>query len=205
MNSTHGVAEEHQEHVHMGLPLPNGKLAIWLFLITEIMFFTALIGVYLILRNGPPSAAEPWPTPADVHLEEWIGAFNTFVLICSSVTVVLAHWALHKHNVKRAVQFIGVTLALGDVFAEGSAQPSARGTRLLAQLAALAFAHPLGTIEIFVARKLTLKAQKLDAGEFLEVFSVPFAEAVDMIRDGRITDAKTVSALLLVDRWFRNK
>ena len=35
----------------MGLPLPNGKLAMWLFLVTEIMFFTALIGTYLILRN----------------------------------------------------------------------------------------------------------------------------------------------------------
>mgnify|MGYP000149005897 CR=1 FL=1 len=30
----------------MGLPLSNGKLAVWLFLVTEIMFFTALIGVY---------------------------------------------------------------------------------------------------------------------------------------------------------------
>ena len=31
----------------MGLPLPNGKLAMWLFLVTEIMFFTALIGMYI--------------------------------------------------------------------------------------------------------------------------------------------------------------
>ena len=35
----------------MGIPLPNGKLAMWFFLITEIMFFTALIGTYLILRG----------------------------------------------------------------------------------------------------------------------------------------------------------
>jgi ADP-ribose pyrophosphatase len=53
-------------------------------------------------------------------------------------------------------------------------------------------------IELFTARKLTLSQRKLDAGEFLEVFSVPFGEAVQMIRDGRITDAKTVSALLWV-------
>jgi ADP-ribose pyrophosphatase len=56
-------------------------------------------------------------------------------------------------------------------------------------------------IDLFVARKLTLSERKLDAGEFLEVFSVPFREAVDMIRDGRITDAKTVAALLWVQAF----
>lgn len=102
--------------VLMGLPLPNGKLAMWIFLVTEIMFFTALIGTYLIYRRGQPTAAIPWPTPHDVHLAEWIGAVNTFVLICSSLTVVLAHWSLHVGNTKRAVLYIGVTLALGCLF-----------------------------------------------------------------------------------------
>jgi cytochrome c oxidase subunit 3 len=100
----------------MGLPLPHGKLAIWIFLITEIMFFTALIGTYIILRNGMPSANSPWPTPHDIHLVEWIGALNTFVLICSSLTVVLAHLSLHHGKVKNAVGYIGITLALGGVF-----------------------------------------------------------------------------------------
>jgi ADP-ribose pyrophosphatase len=59
------------------------------------------------------------------------------------------------------------------------------------------------TIEIYVARGLTLKTQKLDQGEFLETFSVPFEEAIGMIRDGRITDAKTVSALFLVENLGR--
>ena len=53
-------------------------------------------------------------------------------------------------------------------------------------------------IELFIARKLTLSERKLDAGEFLEVLSLPFGEALQMIRDGRITDAKTVAALLWV-------
>jgi cytochrome c oxidase subunit 3 len=100
----------------MGLPISNGKLAIWLFLVTEIMFFTALIGVYIILRNGQPTKAEPWPKPHQVHLIEWVGALNTFVLICSSLTVVLAHAALGKGNVSQAVGFIAVTLSLGGVF-----------------------------------------------------------------------------------------
>jgi len=103
----------------MGLPISNGKVAVWLFLVTEIMFFTALIGVYIILRHGQPSGPngpEPWPKPHDVHLIEWVGAVNTFVLICSSLTVVLAHSALSKGEIGQAVGFIAVTLALGGVF-----------------------------------------------------------------------------------------
>jgi cytochrome c oxidase subunit 3 len=96
----------------MGLPIGNGKLAMWLFLVTEIMFFTGLIGTYIVLRNGSRS----WPTPADVHLIEWVGALNTFVLIVSSLTVVLAHYALGRGDVKAATLYIVVTLALGTVF-----------------------------------------------------------------------------------------
>jgi cytochrome c oxidase subunit 3 len=106
----------------MGLPLSHGKLAIWLFLVTEIMFFTALIGTYIILRNGTPAlfgANNPnvrWPTPHQVHLKEWIGAVNTFVLILSSLTVVLAHYAAHHGRFRQAAQYILATLALGAIF-----------------------------------------------------------------------------------------
>jgi ADP-ribose pyrophosphatase len=56
-------------------------------------------------------------------------------------------------------------------------------------------------IEIFLARKLELRERKLDAGEFLETVAVPFGEAIAMIRDGRITDAKSVAALLWVNAF----
>src|SRR6516162_9951665 len=104
--------------VHMGLPLPNGKVAMWLFLVTEVMFFTGLIGTYLILRNGTPASTPPftWPTPHQVHLIEALGAINTFVLIVSSLTVVLAHSAIVQGDVKKTVTYIAVTLALGAVF-----------------------------------------------------------------------------------------
>lgn len=123
------MAHEAAEHsqLHMGLPLPNGKLALWIFLVTEITFFTALIGTYMLLRNGQPTIATPWPSPHDVHLIEWVGALNTFVLICSSLTVVLCHWYLHearkasdetarKALIKKAVLCLGLTFALGLVF-----------------------------------------------------------------------------------------
>lgn len=53
-------------------------------------------------------------------------------------------------------------------------------------------------IDLFLAKKLTQKAAQLDAGEFLEVLRIPFDEAVAMVRDGRISDAKSALGLLWV-------
>jgi cytochrome c oxidase subunit 3 len=112
---TQVVFDKPQEH--MGLPLPHGKVAMWLFLVTEIMFFTALIGTYIILRHGTPAnSVFKWPAPHQVHLNEAIGAINTFVLICSSFTVVLAHHAAVKGSMKDVMKYIAITLALGTVF-----------------------------------------------------------------------------------------
>lgn len=111
----HSALDE-EPKVHMGIPMPNGKLAMWLFLVTEIMFFTGLIGVYLLIRNGAPTLRTPWPSPHDVHLVEALGAINTFVLIISSFTVVWSHYELHHGRTKKAMQLMGVTLALGFVF-----------------------------------------------------------------------------------------
>jgi len=69
----------------MGLPIPNGKLGMWLFLASEVMFFTGLIGAYIVLRMGHPA----WPG-SEGHLNVWIGTVNTLILICSSTTIVLA-------------------------------------------------------------------------------------------------------------------
>jgi cytochrome c oxidase subunit 3 len=116
MSITTAVHEERPQG-HMGLPLPTGKVAMWLFLVTEIMFFTALIGTYIVLRHGTPANSPfAWPTPHQVHLIEWIGAVNTFVLICSSFTVVLAHHAAVKGDMKKVTTYIAITLALGAVF-----------------------------------------------------------------------------------------
>lgn len=54
-------------------------------------------------------------------------------------------------------------------------------------------------IVIYLAEGLSEKAQKLDEGEFLEVYRVPLEEAVRMATDGRITDVKTICGLF----WAR--
>jgi cytochrome c oxidase subunit 3 len=115
MTDTH-----HESHVHIklqyqpALPLGNGKLFLWLFLSTEIMFFAGLIGTYIVLRFGAPPGS--WPHPVDVHLEEWIGAFNTFVLLCSSVTIVLCLEAAKHNHSATAKGWLLATFLLGSVF-----------------------------------------------------------------------------------------
>ncbi len=113
-NSDHG--DDHGGHLqleyHPGLPLKNSKLIVWLFLSTEIMFFAGLIGTYIVLRFGAPV----WPQIHEVHLDERIGAFNTFVLICSSVTIVLALEASKVNKRGQAKALVALTLALGAVF-----------------------------------------------------------------------------------------
>jgi len=108
----------HHDHLQLeyqpGLPLSNGKLIVWLFLSTEIMFFAALVGTYIVIRFGAPAGS--WPAPADVHLSEPIGAFNTFVLICSSVTIVLCLEAIHAHKAALAKRWMILTFILGGVF-----------------------------------------------------------------------------------------
>jgi cytochrome c oxidase subunit 3 len=114
----HGHGDHGHAHIKLeyqpALPIPNGKLCLWLFLSTEIMFFAGLIGTYIVLRFGAP--ANTWPLPHDVHLVEAIGAFNTFVLICSSVSIVLALEAAKNNQAPLAKLWMVVTLVLGSVF-----------------------------------------------------------------------------------------
>jgi cytochrome c oxidase subunit 3 len=125
-SSAHSIPHDHADHhddhggghghltlqYQPGLPLSKGKLIMWLFLSTEIMFFAALLGSYIVLRFG----AAIWPRPHHVHLSEPIGAFNTFVLICSSVTIVLALEAAKANKTGLAKLWMVLTLVLGTLF-----------------------------------------------------------------------------------------
>lgn len=77
----------------LNLQISNGKIAMWLFLASEVMFFTGLIGAYIILRAGQSTWADP---TADTYpLAIGLTAFNTFLLICSSVVFV---WGLQNYQ-----------------------------------------------------------------------------------------------------------
>ena len=97
----------------LGIPIPNSTLGLWLFLGTEIMFFTAFIGSYIVLRLG----SRGWPTDThDTHINVILGGLNTFVLIVSSYLVVVAHEAMAQKNFAKARTYLTGTLLLAFVF-----------------------------------------------------------------------------------------
>jgi cytochrome c oxidase subunit 3 len=111
-SATHGHAS-HAPALRMGLPISNAKLGMWLFLGTEIMFFTAFIGSYIVLYFGSPG----WPTDTNVtHIKIWAGGLNTFVLLTSSYFVVLAHEAMAQGKYQRAWNFIAMTFLAACLF-----------------------------------------------------------------------------------------
>jgi len=89
--------------------LPNGKLGIWLFLASEVMLFGALFSTYILLRVG----AVEWPHG---ELNVWLGGINTVILICSSVTMVVAWAQLKMGNFAKGRLYVIVTAVLALVF-----------------------------------------------------------------------------------------
>ncbi|MFY9938098.1 MAG: cytochrome c oxidase subunit 3 [Silvibacterium sp.] len=84
----------------------------WLFLLTEIMFFGGLFCAYLIYRN--------WYYPAFVagshQLRIWAGTLNTAVLICSSFTMAMAVHAAELRKRSSLMRWLTLTIILGSVF-----------------------------------------------------------------------------------------
>ena len=104
--STHAHAVESP-----GTGVPNGKLGMWLFLASEVMFFVGLLATYIVLRSGLGS----WPHPGE-ELNIPTAAFNTFVLLTSSLTMALSVAAVHRADRAKLRLFLMVTVVLGLAF-----------------------------------------------------------------------------------------
>ena len=90
-----------------------GALGMWLFLATEVMFFGGVLTAFEIYRDKYPAE---W-VHASAMLVTWIGAVNTLVLLCSSLTMALAVHAARSGMGRRALQgFLAATMALGLAF-----------------------------------------------------------------------------------------
>ena len=99
-------------HVVVGnLGIESGKLGMWLFLASEVMFFAGLLSAYIILRAAHPA----WPG-SDGHLSVPIGTANTLILLCSSMTMALAVGAAAEQDLRRLRLFLVATMVLGLVF-----------------------------------------------------------------------------------------
>lgn len=87
-------------------------LGMWLFLVTEVMFFGGLILAYVVYRSMYHEAF----AAASRHMNFVIGTANTIILITSSLTMALSVHAAQTGNRKRLVTFLIFTLFLGLVF-----------------------------------------------------------------------------------------
>ena len=123
---SHAIAE----HQHVGL-MPDqwpenehfgkataGKLGMWLFLLSDAFSFGGLLLAYGILRGG----SDVWRQPSEPLLGINFTAGLTFLLICSSVTMVMAYAAVVEKNRTKAMKFLGLTSVGGGLFLCGQMQ-----------------------------------------------------------------------------------
>jgi cytochrome c oxidase subunit 3 len=91
--------------------IPSSKLGMWLFLASDAMGFVGLLGTYIVLRFS----STDWPVATEV-LDIPLVSLNTFILICSSVTMVKGLAALQDGNRKWYRIHIFLTAMLGLAF-----------------------------------------------------------------------------------------
>jgi heme/copper-type cytochrome/quinol oxidase subunit 3 len=107
----------HAEEHHTSTGLDNVKMAMWAFLGSECLFFGSLITTYLLYRNESGEG----PGPADVYDIPYTSV-SSFVLLMSSLTMVLALSAIQhgNHPAMRvwllATAFLGMTFIGGQIF-----------------------------------------------------------------------------------------
>ena len=81
-------------------------LGMWLFLVTEVMFFGGLFTTYMIYRASAPATF----AAGSNHLSIGLGGTNTVVLLTSSFTMALAVYSAHHRKVKNLLLFLTSTI-----------------------------------------------------------------------------------------------
>ena len=106
--------EGHGHHTATGLS--NEKLAMWVFLGSDCLLFGGLISTYLLLRHRSVSGLGP-----DQVFDIPFTSVSSFVLLMSSLTMVLAVSAIGRGDVRNAKLWLVVTALLGATFVGGQA------------------------------------------------------------------------------------
>jgi cytochrome c oxidase subunit III len=90
----------------------SATFGMWLFLVTEVLFFGGLFLAYLVYRTRYSTAF----VAGSHHLDVKLGVINTGVLIGSSLTMAMGVWAAQVNRRKATVVFLLLTIVLGGVF-----------------------------------------------------------------------------------------
>lgn len=102
------------EHEATSTGLPNAKLAMWLFLASDVLLFGALITTYVVYRGR--SVVGPYPSEVfDIPFT----SVSSFVLLASSLTMVLALAAIQRGDLGRMRLWLLATALLGTSFVGG--------------------------------------------------------------------------------------
>jgi heme/copper-type cytochrome/quinol oxidase subunit 3 len=107
------VDAHHEEHESTGIE--NRKLGMWVFLSSEFLFFGALISNYLLYSNR---GGFQGVYPAEIY-DIPFTSVSSFVLLMSSLTMVLAHNALSHNDQNGTRTWLFATAALGSIFLGG--------------------------------------------------------------------------------------
>ncbi len=124
---THGTGPHEHEHGHADHPptsmgVDHRKLLMWLFLASDCMFFGALIATYMIYRGRSEElvAAGQGVGPLPHELVDIpFTSVSAFVLLMSSLTMVLSLAALQKGNLRGSRIWLFATSILGSIFLGG--------------------------------------------------------------------------------------
>jgi cytochrome c oxidase subunit 3 len=90
----------------------SAKLGMWIFLVTELLFFGGLFCAYIIYRAWYPELY----VAASVQLDTVMGTINTAVLITSSLTMALSIWAAQHNKQKLIIYNLIATIVLAFIF-----------------------------------------------------------------------------------------
>jgi len=96
----------------VGQQFEAGKLGVWVFLLTEVLFFAGPFTAYAVFRSSHPEIF----AYAHYHLDLELGALNTCVLLVSSLTAALALRSAMRSEQRRLVVCIALTIACGAAF-----------------------------------------------------------------------------------------
>lgn len=117
--STHDQHDhhEHGEFIahHFDTPeqqFDSGKLGIWAFLVTEVLFFSGLFVSYILWRNHHPEIFEQ----AHVFLDKYLGALNTVVLLFSSLTIAWGVRSAQLGNNRMTAILTLITMVCASMF-----------------------------------------------------------------------------------------
>ena len=109
-HASHPALQHHFENMEQ--QREAGTLGMWVFLVTEIMFFGGMFLAYTLYRYKYPEAF----AAASNHLDIKLGATNTVVLIVSSFTMAMAVFSTQVGKRRNSIFFLTATLVLGFTF-----------------------------------------------------------------------------------------